>query len=433
MVNRALSDGTVSKLIGTAAVPKFYKIRQKFDNNCITDIPAEITSTLSRPGTLDMIKSGQNISIAVGSRGISNLAEIVRCVVDNVKSKNASPFIITSMGSHGGATSEGQKQLLADYGVTETAMGCPVISSMETICLGRNEYGVDAFYDKSAYDSDGVILINRVKPHTDYRGRFESGLMKHMVIGLGNQSGAEACHSRSMKNMAVNIETLGKILLDKANVIFGLAIVENAYDKTMVLEAIPRDNIWDEDPALLDKARVNMPSILLSPIDVLIVDEIGKNISGNGMDPNITGRFSSPNMSGGAEAQRCIVLDITDQSHGNGLGIGVADFSVTRAYEKYDFDMTYPNVITNINTMTGKLPVIVANDLQAIRIAIKTCNMIDFDNPKIIRLKNTLHMEYMYMSEGLLELANDNNNIDVLKGPFDFSFDNEGNIDFDVW
>jgi hypothetical protein len=433
MGQKAIADGVVSKLIGERPLPGFYRIRQKFDDTHIGDIPAAMAEAVSRPGALDRIGAGQKIAIAVGSRGISNISLMVRTLAALIKSAGAEPFVVPAMGSHGGAEAEGQRRLLADYGVSEPLIGCPVISDMATVRLGKTDGGVDVFFDKNAYGADGVILINRIKPHTDFRGPHESGLAKQIVIGLGKQNGAEACHSRNVCDMPRNIRAAAALAIAKTNIIFGVGIIENAYDRTMLLRALPAGDLLGEEPALLDIARKHMPSILLSPFDVLIVDEIGKNISGAGMDPNITGRFVTDCASGGAEFQRCVALDVTDQSHGNGQGLWAADFSVTRAYEKFDFEMVYPNVITNGLPLSGKLPVILANDLLAIRAAIRTCRLIDFDSPAVVRIKNTLHMEYMYVSEALRERALSHEAIEVLEGPCAFSFDAGGNICFDVW
>ncbi|MCL2060177.1 MAG: nickel-dependent lactate racemase [Oscillospiraceae bacterium] len=433
MAGGAVANGNVGRLIGERALPEFYLIRQKFDDTHIDDIPAAISAAVERPGTLDRINAGQRVAIAVGSRGINNISLIVRTVASLIKGRGAAPFVVPAMGSHGGATAEGQAQLLADYGVTEQNIGCPVISDMTTVTLGRTQRGVDVFFDKNAYGADAVVLLNRIKPHTDFRGLYESGLTKQIVIGLGKQDGAEACHSRPVADMSANIRDIAEIALAKTSIVFGLAIVENAYDRTMSISALPSGCILDEEPALLSVARRHMPSILLSPFDVLVIDEIGKDISGAGMDPNISGRFVTDCASGGADAQRCVVLDITDQSHGNGIGLGVADFSVTRVFDKFDFETVYPNVITNALPASGKLPVILANDLQAIRAAVKTCRMIDHDSPAIVRIKNTLHMEYMYVSEALAARAREHASIDVVGGPRALNFDSAGNIDFNVW
>ncbi|MDR3120585.1 MAG: nickel-dependent lactate racemase [Clostridiales bacterium] len=433
MNHRAIADGVVSRLIGERPLPKFYKIRQKFDETHIDDIPAAVAAALTREGTLDRVLPGQSVAIAVGSRGISNIAAIARALVGHIKARGAAPFIVPAMGSHGGATAEGQRQLLADYGVTEESAGCPIRSDMRTVRLGETKNGVPVFFDALAHKADAVILLNRVKPHTDFRGRYESGLVKQIVIGLGKQDGAEACHAQSIKYMARNIAEAASFALGGGKILFGLGIVENAYDRTMLLKALPAANLLDEEPDLLATARAHMPSILLSPFDVLVVDEIGKNISGAGMDPNITGRFATEYATGGADAQRCVVLDITEQSHGNGLGLGFADYSVTRAFDKFSFEMVYPNVITNTLPLSGKLPLILANDLLAIRAAVKTCNMIDVENPKIVRIKNTLSMEYLYISEALLPRARAHEAIEVAGGPESFVFDASGNIDFDVW
>jgi hypothetical protein len=427
--------GMADRLIGDRPLPQFYRIRQIFDDGHIPaeSLGDEIARALSRPSTLDRVRPGDAIAIAVGSRGISNIALMAKALAGLVRSAGAMPFIVPAMGSHGGATAEGQRQLLEDYGVTEALVGCPIVSSMDVVPLGETRNGVSVFFDANAQKADGVILLNRVKPHTDFRGRIESGLVKQIVIGLGKQRGAEACHSQGLRHMSRNIQEAAALALERTGLLFGLGIVENAYDRTRTIKAIPAESLLDEEPALLDEARAHMPSILLSPFDVLLVDEIGKNISGSGMDPNITGRFPTADVTGGADAQRCVVLDITEQSHGNGIGLGFADYTVARAFGKFDFEMTYPNVLTNTLPTSGKLPLIFANDLMAVRAAIKTCNAIDAERPQIVRIKNTLCMEHMYVSEAMLGRARANAAIEVVGGPERFAFDSEGNIGFDVW
>ncbi|MDR1061514.1 MAG: nickel-dependent lactate racemase [Clostridiales bacterium] len=424
-----------ARLIGSRPLPEFYSIRQLFDGRRIPEagIAEAVARALARPNTLDRVRPGDAIAIAVGSRGISNIALIAKTLAGFVRSAGAKPFIVPAMGSHGGATAEGQRQVLEDYGVTEALVGCPIVSSMDAVPIGETPHGVRVFFDASARKADGVILLNRVKPHTDFRGRIESGLAKQIVIGLGKQRGAEACHSHGLRHMSRNIQEAAALALERTGLLFGLGLVENAYDQTRTIKAIPAESLLDEEPALLDEARAHMPSILLSPFDVLIVDEIGKNISGSGMDPNITGRFPTADVSGGADAQRCVVLDITEQSHGNGIGLGFADYTVARAFDKFDFEMTYPNVLTNTLPTSGKLPLIFANDLMAVRAAIKTCNEIDAERPQIVRIKNTLRMDRMYISEAMIERARAHAAIEVVGGPESFAFDGAGNISFDVW
>ncbi|MDR1440555.1 MAG: nickel-dependent lactate racemase [Clostridiales bacterium] len=433
--HRISEGGVAGALIGSRPLPKFYKIRQAFDSAHIPPggIEAEVARALGRPGTMDRVRPGASIAIAVGSRGISNIALMAKTVASLVRGAGAKPFIVPAMGSHGGATAEGQRRVLEGYGVTEERVGCPVVSSMDAVLLGRTERGVSVYFDASAYGADGVILLNRVKPHTDFRGATESGLLKQIVIGLGKQRGAEACHMCGNGNMSRNIREAAAVSLGKAPILFGVAVVENAYDMTRAVRAIPSEALHAEEPQLLDEARALMPSILLSPLDVLIVDEIGKNISGSGMDPNITGRFPTDDASGGADAQRVVVLDISEQSDGNGIGLGFADYTVERAFGKFDFEMTYPNVLTNMLPVSGKLPLVLANDLMAIRAAIGTCAMADTGNPRIVRIKNTLCMEHMYASEALLGRAREHGQIEVVEGPMDFAFDGGGNISFGVW
>jgi hypothetical protein len=424
----ARTDGSVAAIVGKQTIPKMCKVRQKFDDFEIKNLEAEIISKFKRPGTIDRIKPGQTIAITAGSRGISNIARIIKAVVDEVKKVGGKPFIIPAMGSHGGATAEGQLEVLESYNITEKTMGCPIHSSMETVQIGVSELGKPVRIDKFAFEADGIIVVGRVKPHTSFRGKYESGLIKMVAIGLGKQFGAEICHSDSFAYMEENITTTAKVTLEKCKILFGLAIVENAYDKTRKIEAIPSEKFFDEEPALQEEAKKHMPSILTTDVDVLIVDEIGKNISGDGMDPNVTGTFSTPYATGGLNKQRTIVLNLTEETHGNGYGIGAADFSVQRVFDKMDFEKSYPNSLTSTLINIVKLPMILANDRLGIQAAIKSCCRIDYNNPRVIRIKNSLKLDEIYISESLIEEAKANPQIEVLEEPRDMVFDENGNL-----
>ena len=421
-------DKSVAQIILKQRLPKFTKIRQKFDDNAIENIKAAVDEALKRPGTIDRIKPGQRIALTAGSRGLCNVVEILRAVVDRVKAKGAEPFIIPAMGSHGGATAEGQAAVLASYGITKESVGCPVVSSMETVQIGVADDGKPVRIDKHASEADGIILVGRIKAHTAFSGRIESGLVKMAVIGVGKQFGAEICHGDGFGRMEENISRIAKVIFDSGKIAFGLALIENAYDKTRSMYAVPTDKIFEEEPGLLQEAKKHMPSILLNTVDVLVVDEIGKNISGSGLDPNISGTFSTPYASGGLEKQRVVVLDITPESHGNGLGMGVADFSVQRAFDKFDFEMTYPNALTSTVIRPVKIPMILANDQLAIAAAIKTCNLIDYGNPRVVRIKNTLEIGELMISEALIPEAEKNPQIEMIGEARELPFNAEGNL-----
>jgi hypothetical protein len=332
------------------------------------------------------------------------------------------------MGSHGGATDEGQKEALANLGITEESVHCPIRSSMEVVSLGVMENGLSVLIDKNAFEADGIVVINRIKAHNGFSGLNESGLVKMITIGLGKQKGAEACHKLGFKHMAQNIIEMAKIKLEKAPFLFGVGTVENAYDRLRKIVAIPAERIIEDERALLLEAKENMPRLLLKPIDVLIVDQIGKEFSGGGMDPYTTGRAVTPYISVGPEPTRLAVLDVTDKSHGNAGGMGVADFSTRRLFDKIDFEITYINNLTSTATMSGKVPIILENDKQAIQAAVKTCNIFDFNQVRLVRIANSLHIETTYISESMLPEALAHPDISVLGKPEAFVFDDKGDL-----
>ncbi len=420
----------VSKLARDVKLPKMVKVQQIF--NCekldTSNISSEVDKLLSQDKYSNSISEGKKICITCGSRGISNIALIIKSIVDYCKKVGARPFVIPAMGSHGGATAEGQKKLIEGYGVTEKYIECPIYSSMETIEICKNEEGVSVFIDRYAAESDGIIVCGRVKPHTCFRGKYESGLMKMMAIGLGKQHGAEVCHERGFKNMKKNVYLFGKAIIANAPIVCGIAILENPYDETRRLVALGPDEIEEKEPELLNEARNNMPKIYFEKTDVLIVDKIGKNFSGDGMDPNITGTFATPYASGGINAENVVVLDLSDESHGSAVGIGGADAITKRLFDKMDLEMTYPNAITATTIKGSKIPMILKSDKEAIQIALRTTVDSDKNNPRIIRIKNSLQLDEIYISEAHLDEAKINPNIKILSDPEEFPFDENGNL-----
>ncbi len=422
----------ISNLLKDVKLPKMFHAVQEFKKDRIEPerIPALVYEQLSRPEISRTVKPGMEIAITAGSRGVANVDVITKAIVDFCKEKGAKPFIVPAMGSHGGATPEGQLEVLAGFNITEETMGCPIRSSMETVLLGYSEYGKPVYQDKNAHEADGIILSCRIKPHNAFRGKYESGVLKMLVVGLGKQKGAESVHSDGMDNMARNIPANGRVALENSKILFAIPCVENAYDETALIEAIPTDQIFDREPELLKIAASNMPSILVGEADVLVVNEMGKNYSGTGVDPNISGTWSNDYVSGGLKVKRTCFLDLTDCSHGNANGMGLASVITARMFEKLDLNKIYMNSFTSTVLKSAMMPPVVANDREAIQACIRTANRIDRDHVRMVRIKNTLHIGEIMLSESYYE--------DVVNGkypgltavsePAELLFDEEGNL-----
>lgn len=422
----------ISNLLKDVKLPKMFHAVQEFKKDRIEPerIPALVYEQLSRPEISRTVKPGMEIAITAGSRGVANVDVITKAIVDFCKEKGAKPFIVPAMGSHGGATPEGQLEVLAGFNITEETMGCPIRSSMETVLLGYSKYGKPVYQDKNAHEADGIILSCRIKPHNAFRGKYESGVLKMLVVGLGKQKGAESVHSDGMDNMARNIPANGKVALENSKILFAIPCVENAYDETALIEAIPTDQIFDREPELLKIAASNMPSILVGEADVLVVNEMGKNYSGTGVDPNISGTWSNDYVSGGLKVKRTCFLDLTDCSHGNANGMGLASVITARMFEKLDLNKIYMNSFTSTVLKSAMMPPVVANDREAIQACIRTANRIDRDHVRMVRIKNTLHIGEIMLSESYYE--------DVVNGkypgltavsePAELLFDEEGNL-----
>lgn len=420
--------GIYAEILKDVTLPKMAQVKQSFPDDRIQDIPKAIHEALQRPGTLDRIQPGQKVALTVGSRGVNNLPALVQAMAREIKSRGAEVFIVPAMGSHGGATAEGQKAMLLGLGIRPEIMGAEIISSMEVAQVGILPDGLPVYISTDALKADAIVLLNRIKPHTAFRGKVESGLVKMLTIGLGKQKGAEACHAHSFKHMARHIVEMGSMLLEQAPVVFGLGVVENAYDHTHSIFAIPAERLLEEEPEWLNLAKTLMPSIPVSSIDVLVIDEIGKDISGDGMDPNITGRYPTPYASGGPEVSKMVLLDLTERSHGNANGIGTADIVSKRLVEKMNLEQTYPNALTSTVTGPVKIPLTLDNDYDVIRAAVKTCNAINLNKTRIVRLKNTLSLSEFWVSEAIAEeLAANNIPIEIGKLQ-DWKFNEQRNL-----
>ncbi|HPT92481.1 MAG TPA: lactate racemase domain-containing protein [Limnochordia bacterium] len=420
--------GVVSELVKGIPIPRMVKVSQKFDDPRLADVEGELRAQLRQEHIQAMIKPGMTIAVAVGSRGVNRIADIVRVVVEELKALQAEPFIVPSMGSHGGASAEGQKEVLRHLGITEDSVGAPIRSSMEVNQIASLENGLPVYVDRFACQADGIVVINRVKPHTAFRGPIESGLMKMLAIGLGKQKGAEACHQLGFKHMAEFVPTMAKVIMDKLPVLFGVATVENAFDQVMKLKVIPASEIEGEEKELLKIAKANMPKLWFDQIDVLVIDEIGKNISGDGFDPNVVGRYPTPYAYGGPDVTKIVVLDLTDETEGNANGIGTADFTTRYCVDKIDYEKIYANGLTSTVVAPTKIPTTLENDREAIQAAIKTCNILDFTKVRLVRIKNTLQLAEIEVSEPMIPEVESNPNLNILSAPYDWEFDANGNL-----
>lgn len=418
----------IKELLKDVPLPKMVKIRQTFNADEILDVSAALSAALVESGQLAQIRPGMNIAIAAGSRGVAQIATLVRTTVAEVKKLGANPFVVPAMGSHGGATGAGQAEVLAHLGITEEYVGCPIVSSMEVVEISRLPNGMPVYIDKNAYQADGIIVINRIKPHTAFRGPNESGLVKMITIGLGKQKGAESCHAYGFKYMHDLIPAMAKEMLQLAPILFGIATVENAYDHVAKVVVAGAAELIETDRRLLIEAKAAMPRIEFSPIDVLVIDEIGKDVSGDGMDPNITGRYPTPYPTGGPEVSKMVVLDLTEKTGGNANGVGTADFTTKRLVNKTDFQALYANGITSTVVRPNAIPMTLDCDLDAIRAAVKTSNALDLSKIRLVRIKNTLQLGEIMISEAMLPDALSLANVAVCSEPFEMQFDDLGNL-----
>lgn len=420
--------GIIQELLQNIPLPKMAKVQQAFPDEKIENFEEVLEEALQREQIRQMVKPGMEIAIAAGSRGVDKFVETVAGTVKFLQDLGAKPFIVPSMGSHGGATAEGQAAVLAHLGITEESVNAEIRSSMEVIEIGKLPNGLPVYVDKIASGADGIVVINRVKPHTAFRGKVESGIMKMMAIGLGKQKGAEACHQLGFEHMGKHIIEMSHIILEKMPILFGVATVENAFDKIAHVEVLLPDEIEERETELQKLAKKSLPKIHFDKIDVLVIDEIGKNISGDGMDPNITGRYPTPYAHGGPEVNKMIVLDLTPETEGNANGVGTADFTTQRLIDKTDFATTYANGLTSTVVAPTKAATTLANDKLALKAAVKTCNILDFTTVKMVRIKNTLELSEIEISEALLSEIEGNEALTQASDLYELTFDKEGNL-----
>lgn len=408
--------------------PKMARIRLHFEAPEIQNVSDELMKQLA--GTGIRVKPGDRIGIGVGSRGIADIKTMVETVVGFMRQQGAEPFIVTAMGSHGGATPEGQKEVLASYGITEEALQVPIISSMDTVILGHIKGDIPVYFDRFAASLDGIILLNRIKPHTDFHATYESGLVKQMVVGLGNHEGAQLVHSYGLMGLKELIPEMAELILQQVPILAGIAVLENAMDKTAGIKVLTKDEIMRQEPELLQKARKLMPRLPAAELDLLVVEEMGKNISGVGMDSNITGRMGIrfSRQEEDPFIRRIVCLDLTPESHGNALGVGLADVITARLYNKIDYTVTYANVITTTFLERGYIPIVQPTDQAAMELGLKsTGRKINPRDAKIIQIKNTLELTEMFVSEAVLADIGPGIDWEELER-FEYTFSPEGDL-----
>lgn len=420
--------GIVQELLRDVALPRIAPVRQRFPAPELGDLTAAVDAELGRPGVGDAIRPGMRVAVAVGSRGVARIAEITAALIAALRRRGAEPFLVPAMGSHGGATAAGQVEVLARLGVTEASAGCPIRSSMEVVEVGRLPGGLPVLVDRNAHEADGIVVVNRVKPHTSFRGPSESGLVKMIAVGLGKQKGADACHALGMGRMAEHVVAMAGVAIARERFLFGLASVENAYDRPMLLAAVPARDILARDRELLSLARANMPRIPFDPMDVLVVDRMGKEFSGTGMDPNITGRYSTPYASGGPQVGKLAVLDLSEATHGNGLGVGLADFATRQLVGRLDLDAMLANALTSTVVAPVRIPATLATEREAIQAAVKTCGAPDRARVRLVRVRNTLHLADLWIAESLVPEAQANPAIELRGEPEPMRFDEAGRL-----
>ena len=395
-------------------LPKLYRVIQHREMPRVEDPGREIAEKAAP--FLEKIKPGDRVGIAAGSRGIYNYAKMIKTVVDLVVSRGGNPYIIPAMGSHGGATAEGQAEVLEGYGITEATMGAPVLSSMETVVIGQTPQGAPVHFDKNAASMDWIVMVNRVKPHTDFHDELESGVMKQMAVGLGKQHGAATIHRRGIYGLSEIMPACARVVMEKMPILMGVAIIENAEDKTAQIEVLGVEGLEEKEKALLKRAKALMPSLPAEKLDVLVLQEMGKNISGTGIDPNIVGRYLIRNMADETpDIYRIVCLDLTDESHHNAIGVGIADVITKRMYEKIDLVPTYMNTMTSGFLERGFIPIVADSDRDAIQLAVNCCNR--YVTPETLRLifaQNTLKVNELVVSEALLPELRARGNVEIL-------------------
>ncbi len=410
-------------------LPRMVRVRQTYASDQIEDLAAHLRAELAR-GDYAGIVQGKSIAIAVGSRGIPDNALIVRTLCEQLKDWGAHPFVVPAMGSHGGGTVEGNLEILSGYGITEEAIGAPIRASMDVVQIGElaGDVPTPIYCDRIAAEADGIVVYNKVKPHTDFKGPHESGLLKMMAIGLAKHKGCSSLHQRGFDTFADTIPEAAQLFLDRLPVVFGVGVVQNAYDQISELRVYPREKIVEGDAELLRIAREQFPRFKFDDMDVLVIDRIGKDISGEGADPNVTGRGFMPYFKDDFHARKLFIRGLSELSHHNACGLGLADITTRRCLNEVDWESTWVNLTTNLMIDGGKIPFYQDSDYDALRVALRTCPRIDYARARVVRIHDTLSLNEFEVSEALARELQNVEGVELLGDPYELRFDAEGNL-----
>jgi hypothetical protein len=414
----------IEELLGEVDPPNVALVEQRVESPAaLEDIRAAVGEALRSVE----LPSG-SVAIGVGSRGVGEIGPVVAALVGSLKEAGAEPFVVPAMGSHGASTAEGQAGVLAHLGVREEEVGCPVRATMEAVLLGETPSGVEVFMDRNAYEAGSVILVNRVKPHTAFRGPVESGPTKMLAIGLGKQKGAHSVHAAGWEHIHRTIPEAAHVAVESGKVAFGLTVLENPDEEPYKVVAIPADELETGEAPLLEEAKRNLLRLRFDTLDVLVVDEIGKNISGDGADPNVTGRYPTPYASGGPKVQRMVFLDLTEETGGNANGVGVADVVTERLAAKINRPASYLNALTSTTPQPVKLPMVMPTDELAVAAALEMCASVSSKDARLVRVQNTLKLRRMWVSEALLPEAEKDERLRVVEETRPMRFADNGSI-----
>jgi len=410
--------------------PPIARVRQTALQPEVKDVPLAIAEEIRKSRIAGRVRAGGTIAVTVGSRGIAGIDRIARSVVDTLKELGFSPFVVAAMGSHGGGTPEGQRALLAEFGVTEASVGCPIRSEMDTVVLGTDGFGLPIHFDKNAFEADGIVLLNRIKPHTSFTGRYESGLLKMLTIGLGKRQGAYHVHKLGLPGLKRMLPEVGAFLLEKTPVSLGIALLENAEEKTARVVAVEPEELLEVEPKLLDEARDLMARLPFEQIDVLIVGELGKNYSGTGLDPNVIGRQRVETMPDLPRpvVTRLAVLDLSVETRGNALGIGLADLTTERLVQGLDPVPMRVNSMTSNFLTRARVPIALATDRDVFTAALDTCWRLDRSEARMVLIPNTLELTHLYVTKTLAAEVEANSNLQFETEFAPLPFDEQGNL-----
>jgi hypothetical protein len=414
----------IEELLGNVEPPAVALVEQRVDSSpALKDIRAAVGEALRSVE----LPTG-TVAVGVGSRGVGRISDVVSALVGFLKEAGAEPFVVPAMGSHGASTAEGQADVLRHLGVSEERVGCPIRATMEAQKIVETPGGVSVYMDQNAFEADAVVVVNRIKPHTAFRGTVESGPTKMLAIGLGKQKGAYSIHAAGWGRIHETIPEAARVAVQSGKVAFGLAVLENADEEPYRVAAVPAEKLEESEAPLLEEAKRKLMRLPFDEIDVLVIDQIGKNISGDGADPNVTGRYPTPFASGGANVERMVFLDLTPETGGNANGLGAADVVTERLVSKMDPPATYLNALTSTTPYPVKIPMTMPTDRMAIAAALAMTAGVSPQNARLVRIQNTLKLRQMWVSEALLKEARDDERLSMLEEPRPIDFDASGSL-----